>query len=101
MTNDLQQARVEAASSAVAEEHAQWGDACGPAGFERVARAVLAAADAVEVEYTKPCTAEIHSWERFRPEQTDSYWIRCKLAGPHEQHEDSDTGLRWEVAGDE
>lgn len=41
------------------------------------------------------CAAEIHSWSVFRPEQIDSYWIRCTLQYPHEDHEDSHTGIKW------
>ncbi len=43
----------------------------------------------------EPCTAETRSWDHFRPEQIDSYWIRCSLAGEHDEHEDSHTGLTW------
>lgn len=44
---------------------------------------------------TWTCSAEIHSWERFTPEQVDSYYIRCTVRGPHMQHEDAHTGLTW------
>lgn len=41
------------------------------------------------------CTAETWSWRHFTSEQVDAYWIRCTLGGPHEQHEDENTGLTW------
>jgi hypothetical protein len=41
------------------------------------------------------CQAETRSWDHFTPEQMDSYWIRCTLAGQHDEHEDEHTGLRW------
>jgi hypothetical protein len=42
-----------------------------------------------------PCDAEIHSWQVFTPDQTDSYWMRCDLVGPHTRHENSETGAHW------
>lgn len=41
------------------------------------------------------CTAETRSWDHFTPEQADSYWIRCTLSGPHDEHKDEHTGLTW------
>lgn len=46
----------------------------------------------------EPCKAETHSWSHYRPEQIDSYWIRCTRLGEHDEHEDSHTGLRWRAA---
>lgn len=43
-----------------------------------------------------PCTAETHSWDHYRSEQIDPYWIHCTLAVPHTEHHDSNTGLTWE-----
>lgn len=48
-----------------------------------------------DVLANEPCDAETHSWTHYRPEQVDSYWIRCTKAGPHDEHEDSNTGLTW------
>lgn len=45
------------------------------------------------------CTAETRSWDHFTPEQMDSYWIRCTLADPHDEHEDENTGLTWRTGG--
>lgn len=41
------------------------------------------------------CRAETRSWDHFRPEQIDSYWIRCTQWGPHDRHKDGHTGLSW------
>lgn len=41
------------------------------------------------------CQAETRSWDHFRPEQIDSYWIRCTEFGQHDRHKDSHTGLSW------
>lgn len=54
-----------------------------------------AAIEEAEQRATEPCTAEIHSWDYFRPTQLDSYWIRCTRLGEHEEHEDSNTGAHW------
>lgn len=44
---------------------------------------------------TGPCEEETWSWWHFTPDQVDPYWIRCTLAGPHDEHEDENTGLTW------
>lgn len=41
------------------------------------------------------CDEEIHSWRLFNSEQVDSYYMRCHLLGPHEEHENSETGAKW------
>jgi hypothetical protein len=41
------------------------------------------------------CTEETWSWWHFSDQQMDPYWIRCTLVGPHEEHEDENTGLKW------
>lgn len=46
----------------------------------------------------QPCTEETHSWQHFTAEQADSYWIRCTLQGPHDEHKDANTGLTWRSA---
>lgn len=43
----------------------------------------------------EPCREETPSWRHFTPEQMDSYWIRCTLQGPHDEHKDEHTGLTW------
>lgn len=48
-----------------------------------------------EVHDTTPCTEEIWSWTYFTAEQVDPYWIRCTAVGPHDEHEDSNTGAKW------
>lgn len=45
-----------------------------------------------------PCEVETRSWDHFTPEQMDSYWIRCTLSGPHDEHKDENTGLTWTAA---
>lgn len=49
-------------------------------------------------EAPEPCQAETHSWQHFTAEQVDSYWIRCTLQGPHDEHQDEHTGLAWRRA---
>lgn len=41
------------------------------------------------------CEVETHSWSHFTHDQADSYWIRCTLSGPHDEHKDEHTGLTW------
>lgn len=43
----------------------------------------------------RACAEETRSWDHFTPEQTDNYWIRCTLSGPHAEHKDEHTGLTW------
>lgn len=56
-------------------------------------------AELIELRAAAPppaqCEAETRSWDHFTPEQMDSYWIRCMLSGPHDEHEDENTGLTW------
>lgn len=56
---------------------------------------VAALDGAPEPDNDDPCDAEVYSWDYYRPEQIDSYWIRCTLLGKHDEHEDSHTGLKW------
>ncbi|MEU4558396.1 hypothetical protein AB0F72_08400 [Actinoplanes sp. NPDC023936] len=43
------------------------------------------------------CQEETYSWEHFTPHQTDGFWIRCTLTGPHDEHRDGHTGLTWKT----
>ncbi len=52
----------------------------------------LRAAAALDPE---PCQEETPSWRHFTHAQVGEYWIRCTLAGPHDEHEDEHTGLTW------
>ena len=61
----------------------------------RLVKEVLAALDGAPEPDDDPCKAETHSWSHYRPEQIDSYWIRCTRLGKHDEHEDSNTGLNW------
>ena len=45
----------------------------------------------------EPCKAEIWSWDIFRHQQVDPYWMRCHRLGKHDEHENSETGARWPV----
>jgi hypothetical protein len=56
-----------------------------------LAEAGVVAADGAPQE----CREETHSWRHFTAEQVDSYWIRCTLAVPHDEHKDEHTGLTW------
>lgn len=48
------------------------------------------------------CEAETWSWYHFGDQQTDAYWIKCTLVGPHIEHADAHTGLKWySLPGDE
>lgn len=51
------------------------------------------------------CTAEVWSWDVFKPEVVDPYWMHCNRVGVHDEHENSDTGATWRtdqsVGGDE
>lgn len=41
------------------------------------------------------CDEWIHTWDVFRPEQIDSYWMHCDLLGPHDVHHNRETGATW------
>lgn len=92
------------------EEHEHDEFMCSAGGFERMAerhrwapefaelikdmrRAVARSANVQSIP--SACTAETRSWDHFTPEQMDSYWIRCTLQGPHDEHKDEHTGLTW------
>ncbi len=44
-----------------------------------------------------PCDAEMWSWDYFRHQQVDAYWMRCHRVGKHDEHENSETGAHWPV----
>ncbi len=68
----------------------------GPIGASDDAiRAGIEAVDQLHARNSEPCRAEVWSWDRFRPEQVDGYWVRCTLLGQHDRHEDAHTGLKW------
>lgn len=48
----------------------------------------------------EPCDEEKWSWDLFSTEAVDPYWMRCHLVGPHETHENSETGAKWSVKQD-
>lgn len=79
---------------AEARAYAAQPDVLEPCGA--AAQSILVALDgAPEPDSDDPCDAEVYSWDHYRPEQIDSYWIRCTLLGKHDEHEDSHTGLKW------
>lgn len=45
----------------------------------------------------EPCKAEIWSWDIFRHQEVDPYWMRCHRIGAHDKHENSETGATWPV----
>lgn len=47
------------------------------------------------------CCEETYSWWHFSTEQIDPYWIVCLVEGPHDEHYDEHTGLRWKVKKEE
>lgn len=51
--------------------------------------------------YAGECHQETYSWWHFTSDQMDPYWIQCTLAIPHKEHEDENTGLKWneEIVG--
>lgn len=56
---------------------------------------LAAAYDEEDAAASEPCDSEIWSWTYFRHGQVNPYWIRCGLIGPHDLHEDSNTGAHW------
>lgn len=58
---------------------------------------VLVWLDEADVEVgARPCYEEVWSWDHFDPNSDmDAYWIRCTQLGPHDEHEDANTGLTW------
>lgn len=66
--------------------------------LEAAAPLIVAREQELHAIATEPCDAETWSWDHFRDWQVDPYWIRCKALGPHDEHEDSDTGLTWKEA---
>lgn len=61
-----------------------------------VLRACREALERESVPDVVECDSEIHSWAVFRPEQVDSYDLRCNVTVPHIQHEDTNTGATWD-----
>jgi hypothetical protein len=90
-------AEVEAFAAAWEAARQAIGPEGAPAGTKTRAglRAAFAERQRAYWEAHKPCLAELHSWDYFRPEQMDSYYMRCDRLGPHAQHVNSDTGATW------
>lgn len=59
------------------------------------AEEMLAALELAPEPAGELCSAETPSWDHYRPEQVDSYMIRCTRLGAHDEHQDSHTGLSW------
>jgi hypothetical protein len=92
-------AEVEAFSTAWEAERVSIGRGIVPKGTKTRAglRAAFAERERAEEAASEPCREELYSWDYFRPEQTDPYWMRCGLVGPHEEHDNSDTGAKWKT----
>ncbi|WP_424462940.1 hypothetical protein [Pseudoclavibacter helvolus] len=45
----------------------------------------------------EPCGDERYSWDVFRPEQMDAYYLTCDEVGDHDKHRDHETGGTWPV----
>lgn len=45
----------------------------------------------------EPCKAVFWSWDIFRHQEVDPYWMRCHRVGVHHEHENSETGATWPV----
>ena len=55
-------------------------------------RLMVPADDPIDDE---PCSAEMWSWDYFRHQQVDAYWMRCHKLGKHDEHKNSETGAHW------
>lgn len=51
--------------------------------------------------HLRECDEEIRTWDVFRPEQIDSYWMKCDRRGDHVEHWNSETGGTWRTDEDE
>lgn len=62
-----------------------------------IIEAEIAAAKARQAAASEPCAEEKHSWDHFdsNSDVVDSYWMRCHRVGPHDEHENSETGATW------
>jgi len=59
-------------------------------------RAAFAERERAEEKAGEPCSSEIHTWDYgYRPEEVDSYYMRCDRLGPHTEHENSTMGATW------
>ena len=45
----------------------------------------------------EPCGDERYSWDVFRPEQMDAYYLTCDEVGDHDKHRDHETGGSWPI----
>lgn len=70
-----------------------------PAHLADAVRGLIALVEELTEPDAEPCNAELWSWEYYRPEQVDPYWMRCHLLGAHDEHENSETGARWPAEG--
>lgn len=66
-----------------------------PAHLADAVRGLIALVEDLTKPHAEPCTAEIWSWDIFRHQQVDPYWMRCDRLGEHDEHENSETGATW------
>ena len=43
----------------------------------------------------REATDEAFAGAGVTKQEVDAYWMRCPLIGPHEKHENSETGATW------
>ncbi|KIP90169.1 hypothetical protein RU09_11860 [Microbacterium sp. MEJ108Y] len=68
-----------------------------PAHLADAIRGLMALVEELTEPEAEPCDAEIWSWDIFRHQQVDPYWMRCHKLGAHDEHENSETGAHWPV----
>lgn len=61
---------------------------------------IVAREQEVRAIASAPCDAETWSWDHYTHRAVDPYWIRCTQLGPHDEHEDANTGLTWKETAD-
>ena len=72
---------------------------------ERIAKRILEEAgpqlleirDEEERIAHEDCGEQLFSWDYFKQNQVDGYWMSCDLLGPHDEHENSHTGAKWKT----
>lgn len=68
-----------------------------PAHLADTVRRLIGLVEELTAPDPEPCDAELHSWDYYRPEQVDPYWMRCDQLGAHDEHKNSETGAHWPV----
>lgn len=68
-----------------------------PAHLADAIRGLISLAEELTEPVAYPCADEIWSWDYFRNQEVDPYWMHCHKLGPHDEHENSETGAHWPV----